>query len=106
MASTTPQNLVITGLTSITTAFATTGVYLVDIKLTVPTIDEGSTANSSVVVTLTQNSTVIYTGPAGAMGARTTVNATAGDTLTIALSSANSVDTSMLNVIKATIAIG
>jgi hypothetical protein len=99
------QNLTLAGLTSVTTSAPTAGVYQILGKISVPYIPGGSTATSSVVATIQQNNSTIYTGPAGAEGFAWAASCAAGDTLSVALTSSTAVDQGT-NVIKAAISIG
>jgi hypothetical protein len=98
------QNITTTGLTSTTTSIPTAGTYLVQGKLSLPTLVGGAGA-SSVVTTVTQNSTTLYTGLAGAEGFSCTANCAASDTITVAYTSAAAADL-LPNAVKTVISIG
>lgn len=100
------QNVELCGLTSYAVQVPTAGPYFLDGKISLPTVTNGG-GQSSCVATITNSTgpTTVYTGTAGADGFFVTTACAAGDTLTIALSSAAAADQG-LNVIKATIAIG
>lgn len=105
MATTASHN-VLCVLGTVTTPIATDGPYEIIGSLTLPSISQGNTANSAVVATISQNGSPIYTGAAGAKGFMISgIQCVAGDTISVALSSAAAVDQG-LNVIKCTIAIG
>lgn len=94
---------VVSGLGATTIQVPTTDTYKIVGKISLPTLPQGSTANSSVVVTITQTTVgTIYTGVAGARGFTIIQPATANDVFTITLSSANAVDQGT-NLIKTTI---
>ena len=99
------QNLVFTGLGTLTLAIDTTGTYFIEGHTSVPTITDGSGATSAVVTTVNQNGSPKYVGLAGAEGFRTQLLCTAGDTLTVVFTSAAAVD-QPLNVIKSNISLG
>lgn len=104
------MNLTVGGLITQLIGVPIAGMYCLSGKLTLPTITEGSSANSQCVVTITQtphlgSPTTIYTGLAGAEGFGLTVNAAALDIISVTMSSSASVDTAP-NAIKTTISIG
>jgi hypothetical protein len=98
------QNIESTGLgtTSVTVPYA--GAYFVKGKTTLPTLVDGSGA-SSLVITVNQNGSPIYTGPAGAEGFYTTASCAANDVLAIVLSSSAAVD-AVNNAVKSRFSIG
>ena len=98
------QNFVLSGLTSIVTSIPIAGTYICSFKTTLPTVTDGG-GQSSVVMTITQNSTAVLTSAAGAQGGSVVVNCAAGDTITCANTSAAAADQG-LNVIKSIISIG
>jgi len=103
-------NLTTNGLSTTAIGIPAAGPTPLSGKLELPTIDEGASANSQVVVTVTQtpangSPTTIYTGPAGARGFYLVAQCAALDTLTVTLSSSAAVDQG-LNVIKTTISVG
>lgn len=101
------QNLTSVGLTTLTlTVPETDSLCFVEGNITLPTLtDDGSTAPSSVIVTVKQNGSTIYTGLAGAQGFRTTFSGTLADTITVAFTSALATDAA-LNAVKSTIQFG
>lgn len=99
------MNETFTGLGSFVIYLPATQFWNIKGKLTLPTITEGASANSSVVATISKNGgSAFYTGFAGAEGFETGVSASSGDYITIALTSANSVDQGN-NVIKMTVSL-
>jgi hypothetical protein len=106
MANDDNKKLVIAGLQSQTTSVTNAGNYTITGSITLPNINQGSSASSQVVTTVTHNSTVIYTSPPGTTGfVIEPVAMASGDTITVAMASSATVDQG-LNVVKATIAIG
>lgn len=100
----------VTGLTTFSVGIPTAGATPVSGKLTLPTIDQGESANSQVVVTITQtpnggSPTTIYTGSAGARGFSVIAQCAALDTIAITMSSGATVDQG-INRIKTTISVG
>lgn len=81
-----------------------TGFYFVDGQLTIPDLSTGSTANSACLATIKVNGTGAYTGVAGAKGFQTNLTLSAGDAVTVVLSSSAAVD-APLNVIKGVVSI-
>lgn len=103
-------NASFTGLITLTVGIPSAGAYPLSGKLTIPTIDQGASANSQVVVTITQtpnggSPTTIYTGSAGSRGFGVTVNAAALDSIAISLTSAATVDQG-INIVRCTASIG
>ena len=98
------MNSTVGGLVSVTTSIPQAGTYPLTGKLSLPTIVDGG-GPSAVVVTLSQNGTPFYTGPAGAEGFSATASCAANDTLTVAMTSANAND-ALPNMVKTTISIG
>lgn len=98
------QNIESTGLntTSVTVPFA--GPYFVKGQFTIPTLVDGGGA-SSLVVTVNQNGSPVYTGNAGAEGFYTDVSCAANDVIAIVLSSSAAVD-AVNNAVKAVYSIG
>jgi hypothetical protein len=97
-------NIATTGLNTTTTSIPLAGTYLVTGKLSVPTLVGGAGA-SSVVTTVTQNSSTMYTGLAGAEGFAVTLNCAAGDTVAVTYASSAAPD-EQPNAIKTVISIG
>lgn len=100
----------VTGLRTVIVGIPDTASYRVNGTLTLPTIPEGSTENSEVVVTISQNpligpTVVIYTGEPGAKGFTVMANCTAGDSLEIAITSSADVDQAT-DAVRTTLAIG
>ena len=93
------QNIESTGLstTSVTVPYA--GPYMVKGKFTIPTSISGA-GQSSLVITVNQNGSPIYTGLAGAEGFYTTASCAANDIIAFVLSSSASVD-AVNNSVKA-----
>jgi hypothetical protein len=83
------SNLQIEGLNSGTFIVPQNGTYNFDGKLTFPEQSEGATSTNPVVVTVTRNSSPVYTGNAGSQGFKTTILCSAGDNITITLSSSS-----------------
>lgn len=96
------QSQVSTGLTTTTYTAPFAGQYMLRGKLTLPMITTGSTP-SSVVVTITNGTgpVTLYTGTAGVTGFQIDTVCAAGDVISIALTSAATVDQA-LNAIKMT----
>ena len=96
----TNSSLVFNGLGTFSNVFTfpAAGPYYVQGQITLPTLVGGAGA-SAVVVVVKQNSSTVYTGNAGATGFGTLINAAAGDTVSLVLSSSNAADQG-LNVIK------
>lgn len=106
MANDDNKKMVISGLQSQTTSVTNAGNYTIKASLTLPTIGQGDPADSQCITTVTQNSSLIYTGLAGSRGFQLlNVPCAAGDTITVAMSSSAAVDQG-LNVVKCTVAIG
>jgi hypothetical protein len=103
-------NATVTGLATFSVVVPNAGVYPVSGKIELPTIDQGASANSAVVMTVVLNpsgaNTTIYTGGAGARGFQFITGAlSAGDTLAFTTSSAAAVD-QPINAVKSTISVG
>jgi hypothetical protein len=98
------QNIESTGLgtTSVTVPYA--GPYFVKGKITIPTLVGGAGA-SSLVVTVNQNGSSVYSGPFGAEGFYVDISCAAFDVIAIVLSSAAAPD-AVLNSVKAVYSIG
>src|ERR1700678_3820563 len=81
----------------------TAGLKTISGTLPLPTINQGASADSSVVVTINLNGgSTLYTGAAGAQGFETQVACSAGDVVNVIFTSAATVDQG-LNVVKSTI---
>ncbi len=98
------QTLVWTGLGTQTLTVPTAGPYFFDGKITLSTLTSSGQV-SSLVVTINQNGTPVYTGVAGAQGFHTDITCAAGDTITIVFSSAATAD-QPINAIKCVIGWG
>lgn len=81
-----------------------TAIYAVDGKMTIPSINQGSSAQSALVVVVNVNGSPVYTGSAGSKGFHTQVAANASQVVTVVLSSAAVVDNA-LNAVKSTVTI-
>lgn len=100
------QQMVISGLTTVTNGIQATGTYNITASLTLPNQQEGASADSQVVCTVKQNGSTIYTSTAGSTGWQIlSLPCTAGDSISVALTSAAAVDQG-LNTVKCTVAIG
>lgn len=69
-----------------------TGQYTIQGHIRHPSISQGSAANSTVVITVLQNATVIYTGSPGDNGFKVVMNLVQGDIVTVSPSSSSLVD--------------
>jgi hypothetical protein len=98
------QNIESVGLstTSVTVPFA--GPYFVKGKFLIPT-SVGGAGQSSLVVTVNQNGSPVYTGSAGAEGFYTDISCAANDVIAMVLSSSAAVD-AVNNAVKAVYSIG
>lgn len=99
------QNLSFTGLvTTVVSIPDTVNGVNVDVKCQIPTLTNGGGV-SGLVITVKHNTSTVYTGTAGALGAWTNVSGvTAGDTISVITSSSNAVDAG-INAIQGNIAI-
>jgi hypothetical protein len=98
------QNIESTGLNTVSTTVPYAGAYFVKGKFTIPTLVDGAGA-SSLVVTVNQNGSPVYTGNAGAEGFYTNISCAAFDVIAFVLSSSAAVD-AVNNAVKATYSIG
>jgi hypothetical protein len=98
------QNIESTGLNTVSTTVPYAGSYFVKGKFTIPTLVDGAGA-SSLIVTINQNGSSVYTGPAGAEGFYTNLLCAAYDVIAIVLSSSAAVD-AVNNAVKAVYSIG
>lgn len=98
------QNIESTGLNNVSTTVPYAGPYFVKGKFTIPTLVGGSGA-SSLVVTVNQNGSPVYSGPVGAEGFYKDISCAAYDVIAIVLSSSAPVD-AVLNAVKAIYSIG
>lgn len=95
-----------TGRSAYTFSAPAAGPYVIDWKITLPTLSAGGAA-SGVIVTIT-NATgpvTVFSGAAGSQGGRVDLLAAASDAITFELSSVTAADFTNLNQIKATVAI-
>ena len=90
------------GLNTYTISVPSAGAYSIDWKNYLPRPSQGGT-QSSLVVTINQNGSPIYTSPAGGDGGRFDMACAAGDVITLVTSSANANDQG-LNLIKTQVA--
>lgn len=95
------QNLVFNGLGTLSLNVPLAGQYVFDGKISLPTLSSGA-GQSSLVVTINQNGSPVYTGVAGAQGFRALIVCAANDLMAIVFSSSAAADLP-LNVIKSTI---
>ena len=98
------QNIEAVGLGTTSVTVPYTGAYFVSGKFTIPTLVGGAGA-SSLVVTVNQNGSPIYTGQAGPEGFYTNVSCVAYDVIAIVLTSVAAVD-AVNNAVKAVYSIG
>lgn len=99
------QNLTVAGLGTTTILIPTSDIYTIKGTLTLPTLTTTSgVGQSAVVVTVNQNGSPIYTGPAGSEGFSTGCTAAANDSITIVLTSAAAIDLPP-NSVKMTVSI-
>lgn len=100
------QNLTMNGLGTLSFEAPQDGAYLLDGKISLPSLARGSDDTSELVVTIDiNNGSPIYTGDAGAEGFLVnTGDISGGDIINMNFSSSADVD-QPLNVLKASIAI-
>lgn len=100
------RQMVLCVLGSSTIGISDAGSYDIIGKLSLPGISKGDASNSQVVTVVSKNGSPILTSGAGAAGflLRGIVLA-AGDTISVAMSSAASVDSGK-NIVKCVVAIG
>jgi hypothetical protein len=98
---------VFSGLGTLAIQVPNVGTYSLQGNISLPSINQGATANSQVIVTINVNGgSTLYTGAAGAQGfvfLPITI-ASANSTVNVILSSATGVDQG-LNLIKTTVSI-
>jgi len=92
------------GTTSVTIPVAAPLVF--DGKLTLPTLAEGASADSQVIVSITQNGSNRLTTNPGSDGFRIQMICNPNDVIAITLSSSAAIDSSSKNIIKCTLAVG
>jgi hypothetical protein len=98
------QSLSFTNLGTITVGCPEAATYNVDVKCQIPTLTNGGGV-SALVIVIKHNTSTVYTGSAGALGAWTQVSGVAaGDTISVVTSSSNAADEG-LNAIQGYIAI-
>jgi hypothetical protein len=93
-----------TGLSTYTYHILVAGDYVFSGTLTLPTLSEGSLADSQAVVTVSQNSSLKYTGAQGARGFSVELACALNDVIAIAISSSAPVD-QILNAVRTSLAI-
>lgn len=97
------QTRTLTGLGTTSFHVTVAGAKTVKGKLTLPELDQGSPANSQVVVTVNLNGgSAFYTSSAGDRGFDTGTYANPGDVINIILSSSLPADTA-INAVKCTL---
>jgi hypothetical protein len=103
------KNLTSVGLNTLTFAAPAAGPFVLSGKISLPTIsdddvDSGGVTDgtSQVVVTVTQNSSTMYTGLPGAEGFRVNLSCAANDTLAVSFTSSAAID-QPINAVKASI---
>ncbi len=101
------KNFSLGNLGSESTVVPASGAYFVEGKLQLPRVASGSSAPSSVIVTVENETTesTLYTSTAGDDGFYVDFNAAAGDEILVTLSSSDAVDVA-LNAVKCEVAIG
>lgn len=96
------QNIESQGLNTISVTVPYAGLYFVKGKIILP-IPQGS-GQSSLVITVNQNGSAIYTGLVGAEGFYVNASCAASDVLAVVPSSSNALDTA-LNAVKLVISV-
>lgn len=91
------------GLNTYTVAAPTAGIYGIDWKNYLPRPSQGG-LQSSLVTTIVQNSSTVYTSQTGADGGHFDLLCAAGDTINLVTSSASANDAG-LNLIKTQVAV-
>jgi hypothetical protein len=97
-------NETISGLRTTPIPYVNPGPCRIAGKLSLPSPNLGSGAGSTVVVTVNQNGTPVYTSNPGADGFETGVNISNGDVITVVTSSSSVVD-QQLNAVKMTLSV-
>lgn len=98
-------NFTVAGLNSNNCIIGSAGLYSVSGKVQLPTeTEDGGTGASAVVCTISQNGTPLYSTPAGQMGFGLNVSCSAGDSISVALTSGAAIDQTP-NVIKCTVSV-
>ena len=98
------QNIESVGLSTISVTVPFAGPYFVKGKVFLPTLVDGGVA-SSVVITVNQNGSPVYTGLAGAEGFYVDISCAANDVIAVVPSSSVTTDQA-LNAVKVRISIG
>lgn len=98
------QNIESTGLNTVSVTVPYAGAYFIKGKFLIPTIVGGAGA-SSLVITVNQNGSPVYTGSAGAEGFYSNISCAANDVIAFVLSSSAAVD-ALSNAVKAVYSIG
>lgn len=98
------QNIESTGLNTISVTVPYAGAYFVKGKFMIPTLVDGGGA-SSLVITVNQNGSPVYTGNAGAEGFYTNISCAANDVIAMVLSSSAAID-AVNNAVKVRYSIG
>lgn len=98
------QNVESVGLGTISVTVPYAGCYFAAGQFTIPTITGGAGA-SSLVITVNQNGSAVYTGQAGAQGFYTHLSCAADDVISFVLSSSASVD-AVNNAVKGVYSVG
>lgn len=98
------ENSVFNGLGTYSRKILEAGNYFVEGKINLPTFVNGGGA-SSLVVTINQNGSPIYTGAAGADGFKVEANCAVNDLIAIVLTSSAPADQEV-NGLKTTVSIG
>lgn len=98
------QNIESTGLNTVSVTVPYDGPYFVKGKFTIPSLVGGSGA-SSLVITVNQNGSPVYSGPVGAEGFFHNLSCAAYDVIAFVLSSSAAVD-AVNNAVKAVYSIG
>lgn len=94
------QSMELAGLTSIDTAVGAAGPYVVNGKLSLPRLVNGSSSPSGAVVTVTNRTgpVTLYTSTAGDDGFEVATLCAAGDVIRVAVTSSAAIDAGYNNV--------
>jgi hypothetical protein len=98
------QNFSISGLETLTVVMPLAGAFTLSGKLSLPNARE-SGIESTVVTTIKQNGSTIFTSTAGALGFSIPILAALSDSFTVQLSSSTAED-AVLNAVTAVVSIG
>ena len=104
MASTS-TSYTFTNLGTTTLYVPTAGVTTIVGNMSAPSQTGGLSANTQVLVTITQNSTTVYTGLAASEGFKIVLLCAVNDAINISLTSSAPVD-QVINAIKCTVTLG